>query len=93
MFPVNLELSTPPKKRMNFPSSPTMHQYLPHVSSPFSSDSLVAGSNEMPIELEGIVPAEKRLSVTVGMLELELGSRVPTVRSTGPILIGKTSVQ
>ena len=53
----------------------------------------MAGSNEMPIKSSEIVPAEKSLSVTVGMLELVAGERVPTVRSMGPILIGKTLVQ
>jgi len=54
------------------------------------TDSAVAGSNEMPIKLEGIVPAEKRLSVTVGMAELTSGERVDTVRPTGPILVRET---
>jgi len=44
----------------------------------------------MPIKLEEIVPTEKRLSVTVGMLEVEAGESVDTVRATGPILVGET---
>jgi len=70
-----------------------MLQDIPHVSSPLATDSAVAGSNEMPIKLEGIVPAEKRLSVTVGIVEPESGERVDTVRPTGPILAGETLVQ
>ena len=53
----------------------------------------MAGSNEMPTELEGIAPPEKRLSVTVGMVEPESGERVNNVRPTGPILAGETLVQ
>ena len=63
-----------------------MFQDIPHESSPLNSDWLLAGSNEMPIKLEGIVSAEKRLSVTVGMEVEEPGESVPTVRSSGPIL-------
>ena len=43
--------------------------------------------------LPEIVPCEKRLSVTVGIGELESGFRVPTVRATGPILVGERLVQ
>jgi len=66
---------------------------IPHVSSPLTTDCAVAGSKEMPIELEGIAPAEKRLSVTVGTVDSESGERVNTVRPTGPILTAGTLVQ
>ena len=66
-----------------------MLQDLPHVISPLTTDGPVAGSNEIPIKLEEILPVEKRLSVTVGMLAVESGERVDTVSSAGPILIGE----
>ena len=48
------------------------------------SGEAVVGWYEMPIEFVGIVPWEKRLSVTVGTGSLV--ERVPRVRSTGPML-------
>ena len=92
MLPVNFELSTPPKMgggNIEYGSRDAKTLDLPHVSSPFASEVLVAGSNETPIDLAEMVPDEKRLSVTVGMEEEEAGERVPTVRPTGPILTGR----
>ena len=37
------------------------------------------GSKEIPILWAGIVPSEKRLSVTVGILLLASGDKVPVV--------------
>lgn len=55
------------------------------MSSPLTDEEVVVGSNEMPMEEEEIVPWEKRLSVTVGIV-VEAEERVPAVKSTGPIL-------
>ena len=61
----------------------------PNVNSPFLTDVVVVGSNDMPIRSDVIVPWLKRLSVTVGTGVLVCGDKVPTVKSTGPILVNK----
>ena len=67
-----------------------MESVPPKVNSPFLTDVVVVGSKDMPIRLDGIVPWVKRLSVTVGMGVLVCGDKVPTVKSTGPILMNKS---
>ena len=62
----------------------------PNVSSPFCSEAVVVGSKDTETMLAGIVPWLKRLSVTVGMREFEFGDKVPSVKSTGPILGNKS---
>ena len=54
--------------------------HTPQVISPFncSPDELVIGSKEIPISLAEMVPAEKRLSATVGIEPLVSGNKVPT---------------
>jgi len=54
--------------------------YTPQVISPFVCRPLesVIGSKETPISLAEIVPAEKRLSVTVGMEDDVSGDKVST---------------
>ena len=58
----------------------------PNVNSPFSSESVFVGSKDTPTTSDRIVPCLKRLSVTVGMDFCTSGDKVPTVKSTGPIL-------
>ena len=93
MLPVNFELSTPPEMIGEALSVVVLCDSkkldLPHVSSPFAWEVLVAGSKDMPIEFVEMAPSETRLSVTVGMEEEEAGERVPIVRSSGPILTGR----
>jgi hypothetical protein len=57
----------------------------PQLISPFKSLPVMEGSKEIPIECAEMIPCENKLSVTVGMLLLEAGDKVPTVRSTGPM--------
>jgi hypothetical protein len=64
----------------------------PNAIEPLTSSSVVVGSKEMPMELVVIVPWLKRLSVTVGM-RVEPDERVPSVRSTGPILIERCQME
>ena len=54
--------------------------YTPQVISPFACSplELVIGSKETPITRAEIVPAVKRLSVTVGIAVFVLGDKVPT---------------
>ncbi len=61
----------------------------PKVNSPFLTDVVVVGSKDTETRSDEIVPWLKRLSVTVGMEEPESGDKVPTVKSTGPILRNK----
>jgi hypothetical protein len=56
----------------------------PHVSSPFVTLSEVVGSNETATRFAEIVPALKRLPVTVGTVVVP--ETVSSVRSTGPML-------
>ena len=58
----------------------------PNVNSPFWFGSVVVGSKDTETMSDGIVPWLKRLSVTVGMGVFVSGDKVPTVKSTGPIL-------
>ena len=58
----------------------------PQVISPFKSLPVMAGPNETPISWAGMVPWEKRLSVTVGIVLKSDGNKVSSVRSTGPML-------
>ena len=58
----------------------------PKVNSPLSFGVVVVGSKDMPISLDVMVPWLNRLSVTVGMEAVVSGDKVPTVKSTGPIL-------
>ena len=58
----------------------------PKVSSPLTDSKEVVGSKETATRCSGIVPCEKRLSVTVGISELVSGDKVSNVRSSGPIL-------
>ena len=58
----------------------------PNVNSPFLVDVVVVGAKDMPISSDVMVPWLNRLSVTVGMEEPLSGDKVPTVKSTGPIL-------
>ena len=79
MSPVNLELSVSPMEILGFwLRSYINNKCTPQLISPFCSPELVAGSKEIPISLPGIVPSEKRLSVTVGILSLVPGDKVPT---------------
>jgi hypothetical protein len=57
----------------------------PQVISPFMSLPVMLGSKETPIDWAEMVPAENKLSVTVGIRELVAGDKVSSVRSTGPI--------
>lgn len=54
--------------------------YTPQVSSPFNCVPLesVIGSKEILSTFSSIVPAVKRLSVTVGIVALVSGDKVPT---------------
>lgn len=62
-----------------------MSSVTPKLNSPFATESAeVDGAYEIPINSVGIVPCDKRLSVTVGTFEVF--ETVPEVRSTGPIL-------
>ena len=61
----------------------------PNVNSPFLTDVAVVGSKDTPTRLDVIVFWLKRLSVTVGMGAVVSGDKVPTVKSTGPILGNK----
>ena len=65
----------------------------PNVNSPFWFDDVVVGSKDTATRSDGIVPWLKRLSVTVGMRLFVSGDKVPTVRSTGPILGNKVSAE
>ena len=58
----------------------------PNVNSPFFSLPVVVGSKDTATSSDGIVPWLNRLSVTVGMAVFVSGDKVPTVKSTGPIL-------
>src|SRR5882757_388515 len=58
----------------------------PNVNSPFLVDVVVVGAKDMPISSDVMVPWLNRLSVTVGMEDPLSGDKVPTVKSTGPIL-------
>ena len=61
----------------------------PNVNSPFWFCSVVVGSKDMETMSDVILPWLKRLSVTVGMGAPLSGDKVPTVKSTGPILGNK----
>jgi len=61
----------------------------PNVNSPFLTDVVVVGSKDTATSSDVMVPWLKSLSVTVGMEELLCGDKVPTVKSTGPILRDK----
>ena len=58
----------------------------PNVNSPLTDSKEVVGSKETATKCSGMVPAEKRLSVTVGISEFSSGDKVSKVKSTGPIL-------
>ena len=62
----------------------------PKVNSPFAFGSVFVGSKDTETMSAEIVPWLKRLSVTVGISEFESGDKVPTVKSTGPILGNKS---
>jgi len=59
---------------------------LPHVISPLNDSPVLVGWKDIPIELLVMVPSLNKLSVTVEMTLEVAGDRVPTVRSTGPML-------
>ena len=65
----------------------------PNVNSPFLTDVVVVGSKDTARRSAGIVPCEKRLSVTVGMVAPVSGDKVPIVKSSGPSLGNNVSVQ
>ncbi len=58
----------------------------PNVNSPFLTDDVVVGSKDTATRSDVMVPWLKRLSVTVGMGVFVSGDKVPSVKSTGPIL-------
>jgi hypothetical protein len=65
----------------------------PNVNSPFGLDDVVVGSKDTETRSDGMVPWLNRLSVTVGMGVFVSGDRVPTVKSTGPILGDRESAR
>ncbi len=65
----------------------------PNVNSPFLTDDVVVGSKDTETRSDVIVPWLKRLSVTVGMRVFVSGDKVPSVKSTGPILGNEASAR
>ena len=64
----------------------------PNVNSPLGFAREVVGSNETETRLDVIAPWLNKLSVTVGIVAPVSGKRVPSVRSTGPMLWERVSV-
>jgi hypothetical protein len=63
----------------------------PKVNVPFQV--IDSGSKDTESRSRFMTPFAKRLSVTVGMLLVLSGDRLPTVRSVGPILYNKVLAQ
>jgi hypothetical protein len=94
-FRVSMELELVTTRAYMFVIDPVnlVESVPPNVNSPFAFDDVVVGSKDTETRSDGIVPWPNRLSVTVGMGVFVSGDRVPTVKSTGPILGDKESAR
>jgi hypothetical protein len=80
MEPVYFSGSVPPVEISEFGLRVLNKMHTPQLSSPFvcAPEESVIGSKETATSFEGIVPDEKRLSVTVGIEVVVSGDKVPT---------------
>ena len=78
--PVNLLLSVPPAQHFHHHMKKHRRKKVPHVVSPFTTDCCVVGSKETPISFAVMTPFANKLSVTVGIVDVVAGDRVPIRR-------------